>query len=963
MDEITRAHYEGKFQVAFLTAKGDEFQTLFEKLMGKAHPADFIPCRPWGSAGDRKNDGYLPSEKTLFQVYAPNEMSAAEAIAKIDEDFKGALPHWAQYFEKWVFVHKAHDGLSPHIIAKLLELESQHPPLKLTHWSLEELRERLHHIPIDGLQSLFGFAPVGESALQAVTIEKLDHLMPSTLPFLRVRDVVGIFGKDDDPGAFSPSLREFEGKLVHRPALADQVQTALLDERFACLLGKGASGKTTLALLLAFSEAFGPEQSYYFDLAEADNEPDAAESYRAAMQAIARQHRRDALVIVDNIHLAEGLAHKLHLAWREAGQPVRLILQGRFTQQGADRRGRQSPLEELNRTALLLEVMREDLPGVLQRLVRRSNGIHSVATIPPVVLDQWLKMFGGELIAFSSAARRKLPQIVGGQYLLTEADAADYIREEYLENPDSKRRIESAERENLLAIAACADWELPVPAEALPHPPGSALTVSKRRGLVWQSTHGRYGQFARYRLCHPGMGKLLWFAAKERETNRLDQVCALAHRYPFFGCLLANRLARVQGDQAAAKRVLTSAVSNPDAFERLIEHGVVALHIKYRQLTGLGVMSGGEVDQKLVACKNLVDAALATPLHFLASFLQFAQKPMPKVWQALTDALAKHADRLSQNGNSATMDALVGFAHYAPKSLFEIAVREIKPGHWNSTPDSDGLAGATWLAWNCAKAKRDDLAVDMMTLLLRRANWRDFPPRQSAFAQACWLLANTPALAVELVEPFIKAVSTEGWLNIAYIATSCGQLASGLRQLALHQTVERCRQFHGKQLGWRLKQELSRFETAAPSEQSQVIQLLGCAGLCGWAVSQRSLVGITLGSVSKLPVSVLPHRPESAEVEDHQMQLWLGLRAFVSITWKGLPLARAIIDETLKLWRANLAETAATPATTAHRVNQSMVVWLEACSRANPPALVPSTEPLWTLAGFPLRLDMPNRPT
>ncbi len=605
--------------------------------------------------------------------------------------------------------------------------------------------------------------------------------------------------------------------------------------------------------------------------------------------------------------------------------------------------------------------MREDLAGVLQRLLRRSNGNHSISRIPPAVLDQWLKVFGGELIAFSSAARRKLPQIARGQYQLTEGDAADYIRDEYLENQDPKRRINSAERENLLAIAACADWELSVPAEALLHPSGSALAVSMRRGLVWQSTHGRYDQFARYRLCHPGMGKLLWFATKMTETNRLEQVRALAQRYPFFGFMLANRLTRVQGDQDAAKLVLTSAVSSTDAFERLIEHGMVILHIQCRLLTGRGIMSEGEVDRKLAACKNLVAAALAPPLHFLASFLQFAQTPMPKVWQALTDALAKQADRLSQTGKTATLNALVGFAHHAPTPLLETALREISPGHWSSTPTSKGLVGATWLAWQCAKVERDDLATDLMTLLFHRANWRDFQPQGGGYAQACWLLTNAPASVAELVDPFLKAICTEGWLNVAYTVTSCGQLASGLRQLALHQNVERCRRFHGKQLDWRLKTELAQFETAAPSEQSQIIQLLGCAGLCGWAVSQRSLAGITLRSVSQLPVSILPHRPEAAEVEDHQMQLWLGLRAFVSIMQERLPLPRAAIEETLKLWRANLGETASTPATVAHRVNQSMVAWLETCSRANPPALVPSSEPLWVLAGFPLQLNLTKR--
>ena len=173
----------------------------------------------------------------------------------------------------------------------------------------------------------------------------------------------------------------------------------------------------------------------------------------------------------------------------------------------------------------------------------------------------------------------------------------------------------------------------------------------------------------------------------------------------------------------------------------------------------------------------------------------------------------------------------------------------------------------------------------------------------------------------------------------------------------MNQPVERCRRFHHTGLGRRLIYELRHFEKATPSTRSQVIQLLGCSGLCGWAVNHRNLSGMTHESVSQLPLNVLPHRPESARIEDHQLQLWFGLRAFVSIKRERLCLPSKTIEQTLKLWHANLDESAETPATTAHRVNKSMVRWLEACSRANPPALLPSTEMLWTLAGFPTRLD------
>jgi hypothetical protein len=497
--------------------------------------------------------------------------------------------------------------------------------------------------------------------------KKLDQLTPSTLPFVRVRGLgLTVYGTDD-PVAFTPSLREFEEGCVYRPALLEQVQAMLIANRFACVLGKGASGKTTLALLLAFSKAFGPERSYYFDLAVADDSPEAAERYRAAMQAIARQHGREALVIVDNIHLAEGLAHQLHLAWREEGQQVRLLLQGRLTKKGADRYGRRSPLEELNRTALPLEVTPNDLAGVLQRLVRRAIVYYSVSAISPVVLEQWLEVFAGDLIAFSSAARRKLPQIVRGQYQLTEADSEDYIRDEYLNSNHEKPKcsISDPERENLLAIAACADWELPVPAEGLQHPPGSALAISMRRGLVWQTTHGRFGQKVRYRLCHPGMGKLLWAAAKPKKS-KLDSACEISQCHPLFGFDVASCLVRLNNDDEGAKRVLVAVTSKPDAFERLIEIEILS-PTQCRQLTELKVVSETSLDQKLVACENLVASALATRLHVFRNFLEYAQIKLPTVWQALAHALAKqeHRQSLVQSALATPPAELAFFLKYA----------------------------------------------------------------------------------------------------------------------------------------------------------------------------------------------------------------------------------------------------------------------------------------------------------
>ena len=157
MDRLQQLNYEKDFRIAFLESKGDGFQRLFEKLMSKAHPNDFMACRPWGNVGDRKNDGYLPSARILYQSYAPNELTAAEAVKKINEDFDGAKEHWQKYFDEWTFVHNAQDGrLGPHIIEALAKIGQENPKIKIGHCGYEEMLAKFRQLNLQDLESWFG---------------------------------------------------------------------------------------------------------------------------------------------------------------------------------------------------------------------------------------------------------------------------------------------------------------------------------------------------------------------------------------------------------------------------------------------------------------------------------------------------------------------------------------------------------------------------------------------------------------------------------------------------------------------------------------------------------------------------------------------------------------------------------------------------------------------------------------
>jgi hypothetical protein len=216
MDEITRAFYELNFKAAFLEKKADEFQNLFSSIMEKGYPADFIRVRPWGNSGDRKNDGYLRSKRILFQSYAPNEMKAADTIAKIEEDFTEALPHWKNYFKTWIFVHNSKNGLGPDVTKKLLELDNAHKEFTVASWGFEELRQEVFRLSQADLASLFGNAP----SHQGMVNLGLSELAP-------ILDHIELL-----PATTDPDLR---------PIPADKVEGNFLSDHVATLLKAGMS--------------------------------------------------------------------------------------------------------------------------------------------------------------------------------------------------------------------------------------------------------------------------------------------------------------------------------------------------------------------------------------------------------------------------------------------------------------------------------------------------------------------------------------------------------------------------------------------------------------------------------------------------------------------------------------------------------------------------------------------------
>ncbi|NOU33301.1 MAG: hypothetical protein HOO96_35845 [Polyangiaceae bacterium] len=179
--------------------------------MEKTWPGEFTRLLPWGKDGDRKNDGLLRTRRMLFQCYAPNELKAAAAVAKIKDDFAGALTHWRAHFDTWVFVHNSRQGLGPQIVTALRDLGQKHAPLTVEDWGYEELRQQTFALSEADLSSLFGPAPTRRKMISL----GLEELAPVLDQIARLPPPLGL------------DLRPVPADKLQRNMLSPSVQTLL----------------------------------------------------------------------------------------------------------------------------------------------------------------------------------------------------------------------------------------------------------------------------------------------------------------------------------------------------------------------------------------------------------------------------------------------------------------------------------------------------------------------------------------------------------------------------------------------------------------------------------------------------------------------------------------------------------------------------------------------------------------
>ena len=180
MDNQERTLARNMFKLKIHESSGQVFEDLFTSIMNYVNQ-DFQAIKAWGNIGDRKNDGYIKSTGTFFQVYAPEEITTSyvNTINKIKRDFEGLKEQWHPVNEFYFVVNDKYKGVNADCEKTIQNIKEEHGLNNAGFKTAKVLEDLLFSLDDDQILSIIGFLPDPEKiALDfSVLNETIKHLM------------------------------------------------------------------------------------------------------------------------------------------------------------------------------------------------------------------------------------------------------------------------------------------------------------------------------------------------------------------------------------------------------------------------------------------------------------------------------------------------------------------------------------------------------------------------------------------------------------------------------------------------------------------------------------------------------------------------------------------------------------------------------------------------------------------
>lgn len=162
------------------------------------HDPNFAKVKLQGRQGDWKCDGWITGAGTVFQCYSPESPAVGKTIAKVKEDFEGALSNWPGKMKAWIFVYSEKDELPAPVIDLIETFKSDYPDLTIEFWNREKLWRIVQGLTSEARNSLLGLTTatrrVWHAPERAETFVGRKEAVETVLGLWREKRIVAVTG-------------------------------------------------------------------------------------------------------------------------------------------------------------------------------------------------------------------------------------------------------------------------------------------------------------------------------------------------------------------------------------------------------------------------------------------------------------------------------------------------------------------------------------------------------------------------------------------------------------------------------------------------------------------------------------------------------------------------------------------------------------------------------------------------
>ncbi len=181
MDAQKKALIRMQFQNRIYKCNGQTFEDLFTEIMNYLVD-DFQSIKPWGNIGDRKNDGYIKSEGTFFQVYSPEDINKSypAAVKKLHRDFKGLISQWEPVRKFYFVINDRYNGVNADCEKEIQKIKREYKLADAKILTPKDLENMLFKLDEDQIYKIVGFLPDMENLRGidfSVLHEVISHIM------------------------------------------------------------------------------------------------------------------------------------------------------------------------------------------------------------------------------------------------------------------------------------------------------------------------------------------------------------------------------------------------------------------------------------------------------------------------------------------------------------------------------------------------------------------------------------------------------------------------------------------------------------------------------------------------------------------------------------------------------------------------------------------------------------------